>query len=145
MKKFRMTVGYFIVLGLLLPSAPVFGADWKLCSENEFLSLYFDAARLTRADNDTVKVWVRYIPKGKKGREFWAQIRQLDQVPLKQFRHYGSSVILYELHCYDKVYRLISGIDYDRDNRMVAEMPLSSWKPVYPDSLIESLLPVLCR
>jgi hypothetical protein len=129
---------------LLAVPALVRGADWKLFSENEFLSLYFDSTRLSRAENDTVKVWVRYIPKGKKGREFWAHIRSLDKVPLKQFQHYGSSVVLYELNCLDKVYRLISGIDYDRENRMLAEMAISSWKPIYPDSLIETLLPAVC-
>jgi hypothetical protein len=145
MKKSRLPVGYFLWAGLLLVSVPAWGTEWKLCAENEFLSLYFDAARLSRGENDTVKVWVRYVPKGKKGREFWAHIRNLDQVPLKQFQHYGSSVVLYELHCSDQVYRLVSGIDYDRENRMVAEMGLSSWKPIYPDSLIETLLPALCR
>jgi hypothetical protein len=145
MKKSRLPVFYFLWAGWLLVSVPAWGSDWKLGAENEFLSLYFDAARLSRGENDTVKVWVRYVPKGKKGREFWAHIRNLDKVPLKQFQHYGSSVVLYELHCNDKVYRLVSGIDYDREKRMLAEMSLSSWKPIYPDSLIETLLPALCR
>jgi hypothetical protein len=124
---------------------PAPGADWKICSENEFLSLYFDSTRVTRTEDTTVKVWVRYVPKGKKGREFWAQIRNLDKIPLKQFQHYASSVVLYELHCNDKVYRLISGIDYDREKRMLAEMTLSPWKPIYPDSLIETLHQAVCH
>lgn len=126
-------------------AGPVLGADWKLCSENEFLSLYFDATRLTRAEDTTVKVWVRYVPKGKKGREFWAHIRNLDKVPMKQFQNYASSVVMYELNCNDKVYRLISGIDYDREKRMLAEMTLSHWKPIYPDSLIETLHQAVCH
>ena len=145
MKKSWLVLFAIVWTGLLMVAGPVRGADWKLCSENEFLSLYFDATRLTRQENDAVKVWVKYVPKGKKGREFWAHIRNLDKIPMKRFQHYGSSVVLYELNCNDKVYRLISGIDYDRENRMLAEMTLSSWKPIYPDSLMETLLPALCR
>ena len=138
----------FVILGgwFVFPgSGPAAGVDWKLCSENEFLSLYFDSARLNREGDELVQVWVKYVPKGKKGREFWAHVRNLEKIPLKQFQHYAYSLVLYELSCHDQVYRLISGIDYDRGKRMLAEMPLSNWKPVFPDSLIETLHQAVCH
>ena len=133
-----------LLAAFLVLQGPVFGTDWTLCSENEFLFLYFKASGITRSEEGLIKVWVKYVPKGQKGREFWAHIRNLEKIPMKQFQGYAYSVVLYELNCQDKVYRLISGIDYNRENRMLAEMPLSKWKPVYPDSLIETLQQAVC-
>jgi hypothetical protein len=125
-------------------SHPAAAADWKLCSENEFLSLYFDAARPDDGPEEARKVWVKYLPKGKKGKEFWVHIRSLDKIPSAQLQGYAYSVVLYEINCPDRVYRLISGIDYNAENRMLAEMTLSRWKPVFPDSLIETLEQAVC-
>jgi hypothetical protein len=132
-----------LALGAALPD-PAGAADWKLCTENEYLSLYFDAASPSRGPGELVKVWVKYVPKGKKGREFWGQVRSLEKIPVKKYQRYAYSVVLYEINCPDNVYRLISGIDYDLENRMLAEIPLSHWKPVFPDSLTETLYQVVC-
>ena len=69
-----------------------------------FLTLYFDVDSLTRMDSGRVKVWTKYVPKGKKGKDFWAHIRNFDKIPIKQYQHYAYSVVLYEFSCPEKTY-----------------------------------------
>ena len=61
---------FLFLLAFLVFQGSVQAADWKLCSENEFLTLYFDTDSLIRMASDRVKVWTKYVPKGIKGRIF---------------------------------------------------------------------------
>jgi hypothetical protein len=135
---------FFCLLALLVLPGNVFGADWKLCSENEYLNLYFDVEGLTRLDSGRVKVWTKYVPKGKKGKDFWAHIRNFDKIPIKQYQHYAYSVVLYEFNCPEKTYQLISGIDFDQERKMLSELQPSKSKPVFPESLTETLYQAVC-
>jgi hypothetical protein len=144
-EKWRRGVPFYLLLAFLVSQGSVYGADWKLCSENEYLTLYFDADGLTRMDPGRVKVWTKYIPKGKKGKDFWAHIRNFDKIPIKQYQHYAYSVVLYEISCPEKTYQLISGIDFDQEKKMLSELQPSKPKPVFPESLTETLYQAVCR
>jgi hypothetical protein len=135
---------FFCLLIFLVSQGNVYGADWKLCSENEFLTLYFDGDNVTRLGPDRVKVWTKYVPKGKKGKDFWAHIRNFDKIPIKQYQHYAYSVVLYEFSCPEKTYQLLSGIDFDREKRMLSELQPSKFKPIFPESLPETLFQAVC-
>ncbi len=135
---------FFCLLAFLVFQGNVQAADWKLCSENEFLTLYFDVDGLTRMDSDRVKVWTKYVPKGKKGKDFWAHIRAFDKIPIKQFQHYAYSVVLYEFSCPEKTYQLVSGIDFDQEKKMLSELQPSKSKPIFPESLPETLYQAVC-
>ena len=67
----------FCLAAFLIFQGNVQAADWKLCSENEFLTLYFDVDSLTRMDSDRVKVWTKYVPKGEKRKGFLGPYPQL--------------------------------------------------------------------
>jgi hypothetical protein len=95
-------------------------------------------------DSDRVKVWTKYVPKGKKGKDFWAHVRNFDKIPIKQYQHYAYSVVLYEFNCQEKTYQLISGIDFDREKRMLSELQPSKSKPIFPESLPETLYQAVC-
>ncbi len=144
MKKWLRALPFFCLLAFLVLPGNLLGADWKLCSENEFLTLYFDVNSLNRRDADRIKVWTKYVPKGKKGKDFWAHIRTFDKIPIKQFQHYAYSVVLYEFSCPGKTYQLISGLDFDQEKKMLSELQPSKSKPIFPESLPETLYQIVC-
>jgi len=143
-KTVGLTNFFLFLVCLLFLQGNGFGADWKLCSENEFLTFYFDGDNVTRLGSDRVKVWTKYVPKGKKGKDFWAHIRNFDKIPIKQYQHYAYSVVLYEFSCLEKTYQLISGIDFDQQKRMLSELQPSKSKPIFPESLPETLYQAVC-
>jgi Surface-adhesin protein E len=142
--KWSRALPFFFLLAFLVFPGNLPAADWKLCSENEFLTLYFDLASLNRKDSDRVKVWTKYVPKGKKGKDFWAHVRNFDKIPIKQFKHYAYSVVLYEFCCPEKTYQLISGLDFDQEKKMLSELQPSKSKPIFPESLTETLYQAVC-
>jgi Surface-adhesin protein E len=146
MKKYRgpTVLAVVLALGLFSSLTLVEGADWKLCTENPFLKAYYDTGSVTRPSGDLVRIWVKYLSKGKKGTDFWIHLRKLDKLPTEGYKHFSYHVALYEIDCREKTYQRISGIDFDQEKRMLNYFPPSNWEPIFPESMLEAFYKTTC-
>ncbi len=140
----RAVLFSLVLAVVIFNPVPVSGADWKFCTENAFLKVYYDGESLARFPEDFVKIWVKYGAKGKKGIDFWIHLRKLDKLPTEGYKHFAYHVALYEISCQGKEYQRISGIDYDREKRMLNSFPPSPWEPIFPESMLEALYKSAC-
>jgi hypothetical protein len=136
---------FSVVLAVVLFNpGPAPGADWKFCTENAFLKVYYDAGSITWPASEVVRIWVKYTAKGKKGTDFWIHLRKLDKLPIGGYKHFSYHVALYEIDCAETMYQRISGIDYDQEKRMLNYFPPSNWEPIFPESMLEALYKSVC-
>ena len=52
---------------------------------------------------------------------------------------------LYELNCSRKMYRMITGMEYDKDGTLIDSVMSSKWCYIKPDSTVEKLYDAVCR
>jgi hypothetical protein len=129
-----------LVFGLIIISiGDVYGADWKLYEYNEKFLAYYDAQSITRLSKNIVRIWLKrnYTEKG-----VMYMVGNLG----KKYENLSYSIILNEINCIEKMFRLKSRIDYDNKGGVIysSSFPLE-WNFIIPGSIGETLYEEICK
>ena len=115
------------------------GADWKRYANNIFLVAYYDATTITEVSRGSFRVWEKWshTAEGKKdaAKKLGPKYLELDHM-----------IVLSEINCAERKYRIIQGTDYTNDGTVIHTGPNvdRDWNFVIPDSTAEALLVTLC-
>ncbi len=132
--------------------------DWKLyhVSKEEFY--FYDAQSITRHRGvvkvseksvvreikpcnltEALKVVVEIEKKSPGEMSSESHKKAVDNLALQVTRR------LYEMRCSKKMYRIITGMEYDKEGTLIDGIISSKWDSVVPDSIIEKLYKVVCQ
>ncbi len=124
MKSLSLRLGLAcLVVGVMIFSANVWGADWKEFGEATTGVFLYDASSLNSPSQGLVKVWINNRAKNETN--------------------------LVELNCKDKKYQVLSVVEWDEAYRMknredYSDDPASEWQNISPGSVAEALSKVVC-
>jgi hypothetical protein len=136
---------------------PAEGKNWKLyhISEKEFY--FYDAESVMKTKN-VLKVSEKSVVREIKPcnlAEALKEIVELDKgSPLEMTDESRKKAIatrtlqetrrLYEIRCSKKMYRIATGMEYDKEETLIDGILSSSWDSLNPDSIIEKLYKAVC-
>ncbi len=112
-----------LLLGLTIPFATVWGADWKEFGEANTGIFYYDAASINKTSEGFVKVWIHNVTK-----------KETD---------------LAEFDCKEKTYHVVDVIKYDANKDIKSresyyDSPTRTWYGISPKSVPERLYKIVC-
>lgn len=134
-------------------------ANWKLyCASDENL-YYYDAGSITNFKGVSIKVSEKSVAREikqhslaqalteiagiekKSGSEISGELRKerINTMALQEIRR------LYEIRCPAKMYRIITGMEYDKEETLIDGITCSKWEYVHPHSITEKLYEAVCR
>jgi hypothetical protein len=133
------------------------GKNWKIyhISEKEFY--FYDAESVTNTKN-VVKVSEKSVVREIKPcnlTEALKEIVELDnRSPLEMTDESRKKAIaartlqetrrLYEIRCSKKMYRIVTGMEYDKEETLIDGILSSRWDSLDPDSIIGKLFKAVC-
>ena len=112
-----------LVVGLVIFSATVWGADWKEFGEATTGVFYYDAANISSTPEGFVRVWIHNVTK-----------RETN---------------LAEFNCKERNYHVLDVIQYEKDERVKSretyyDSPTPNWYAISPRSVPERLSEMVC-
>ncbi len=130
-----------VVIGFVFfSSTKGWGADWKSFGRNATADFYYDTESITHPSKDVLRVSVKrlYTEKG---------VSDLVGVLGAKFKTVRHSVDLYEIHCVDRKFRLLSSVVYSTDEEILESFNYQepTWKVIVPESIIDTLYKTLCK
>jgi hypothetical protein len=135
------------------------GAEhWKLYHISESHFCFYDVNSVARYKK-TVRVSEKWVVRQIKKHNLLEAIKEMDEIDNRSGRvmsddsyrdRINSLAVqetkrLFEIRCLDRMYRIISGIDCDRQGTVIDGLPSSKWNSVKPDSIMESLYKKVCQ
>ena len=124
MKSLSLRLGLVcFVVGLMICSAKVWGADWKEFAESTTGVFLYDTSSVAPPAPGLVKVWINNRAKNETN--------------------------LVELNCNDKKYEVLSVVEWDEAYQIKSredypDDPTSEWLSISPGSVAEALSKVVC-
>ena len=142
---------------LVFGSTQAEGGDWKIYCISDYVFYFYDAESITRSKN-VVKVSEKSVVRQIKQCNLTEALREiveiektgpgemseesrkraLDGLALQETRR------LYEISCQEKRYRIITGMEYDREGTLIDGIFSTKWDSVKPGSIIEKLHQAIC-
>lgn len=125
------------LLSVLVFWGPDFAwAEWKLYDESEYLFFYYDSKSVRHIDNDTVRVWGKCTPNGKKGRKWLAEKSRIGIVTTKEVENISYATFQIELKCLNKMIRELAYNYFDDKLTILSPFDAfsSDWKFIIPGS-----------
>ncbi|MBI3592255.1 MAG: hypothetical protein HY099_02030 [Nitrospirae bacterium] len=137
-------------------------ADWKPYAETRYFNFYYDAGDIRylsksifnlfegkNPKGDISGVWIKRVIKGEKGRDFQIQEQRKHGLSIRGYEQYEYTMALKEINCSDKMYRIISEVDYNKEGGKLGaytnEPRWVSWRSILPESEDEVLHKALCE
>ncbi|MCX8111105.1 MAG: hypothetical protein N3D15_07635 [Syntrophorhabdaceae bacterium] len=116
--------------------------NWRLFDMDNLRDYYFDADNLEEITKGLVRVKLGSAVKGNEARNWEIRERLKRGLSIEGYENYESSQDIYEINCIEKKFRLISGADYDSENKILSsyENPSMEWHAIPENSAIMSLI-----
>jgi hypothetical protein len=126
-----------ILIGItIFGYAEAWGADWKFVGKTSDYSLYYDAQSITRHSKNVVRAWQK---------RYWREEGVFKET-FGRNTNLGNSVMLYEIDCGEKKFRILQLTDFSRDDKEMLSRSFSKeWKFVAPDSADELFIKAVCK
>jgi hypothetical protein len=138
--------------------SPAEGKNWKLyhISEEEFY--FYDAQSVTKTKN-VLKVSEKSVARAIKPCNLPEALKVVGELdnrrPLEMTDELRKKAIatralqetrrLYEIICSKKIYRIVTRMEYDKEETLIDGVLSSRWDSLKPDSIIEKLYKAVCR
>ena len=132
------------------------GGGWKLYHQSDEEFYFYDVESITKSTT-AVKVSEKSVIRqtkpcnlgeaarrgfraGSKDREMTDESRKkaVAALALQETRR------LYEIQCQEKMYRIITGMEYDKEETLIDAILSSQWDRIKPDSVVEKLYKAVC-
>jgi hypothetical protein len=134
---------FFSLIGLIILSyAEGWGANWKYVGEAYEGKYFYDANRITRPSEGTVRVWMKilFTEKG---------VNYMVKFLGAKYETLSYAIVVYEYHCRDNKKRVFPVVCYSKDEKKVlislAHEKTYNWNFISPDSIDEVLYKILCK
>ncbi|HUK99808.1 MAG TPA: surface-adhesin E family protein [Nitrospirota bacterium] len=117
------------------------GPDWKYFSDSSGSGhdeiFLFNSAKIQRRSKKDVRVWERSEP----------VINNYDDIKsYEQTKNFSHSLMLYQFDCVNAEMKILSGINYDSDEKITESYLSPSGKiAIVPGSVGESLFDIVCK
>jgi hypothetical protein len=139
MKSLSVKLGVVLIGLLILGNAEVWGADWKPYDHSRNYWGYYDAQSITRPSENVVRVWVKHV---------YTEEGVMDMVGSfgKIYENLSYSLILNEINCVEKKYRILSAYAKDNKGKVIhSSNDPTSWDFLPPDSMGDRLSKEVCK
>jgi len=172
MKSISVTMGVILLLiGLISSDMEVWGTDWCYYGTSDMGQYYYDKDSITSLPEDVVRLWERVIKDEDLKKAFEEKRETVEKyieakVPGKKALSKEESRRLYEawqkeflrdlilpekrmlieLKCGEKMFRLISGIEYDQKGEIIKALSASQaeWLSIVSGTPMEELYHIVC-
>ncbi len=116
-------------------------AQWRLFDMSDMRYYYYDAGSIERPSENIVKVKLSSVVKGDGGRNWEMNERLMRGLAIEGYGNYESSEDIYEIDCKKKMFKVLSGADYDNEGKVLGSYsnPSPGWKHIPEESAIETL------
>jgi hypothetical protein len=133
------------------------GKDWKLYHVSDEDFYFYDVEGITKSKKvvkvsektvvrqikpcnvtEALKEIVELENKGPTEMADESRKKAIDTMALQETRR------LYEIQCSNKMYRIITGMEYDKEGTLIDGILSSKWDRIKPDSIIEKLYTAVC-
>lgn len=139
MKSLLIWLGPMVIGLMILGNVEVQRSNWKLYSETDFFSSYYDTETVYHFSKNIVKVWVKEVNTEK------GIIDMVNHLGEK-YKDCDHIKKLYEVDCAEKKFRILSSDAYSKAGEIIIsdDYP-SEWKSIIPKSEGEALHKTVCR
>jgi hypothetical protein len=134
------------------------GEDWKVYYASDSDFYFYDVQSITKF-KEVVKVSEKSVARQIKGYNLTEALKEIGEIEKKSHKEMSDESrkktidalavqeikSLYEINCPRKMYRMITGMEYDKDGTLMDSVISSKWDTVKPDSIIEKLYHAVCR
>ena len=140
MKFLSAKLGAALIIGMVIFGfAEAWGEDWKLYSETDFFSSYFDKENISRISKNIVRVWVKEVNTEKGMTDMVNRFGE-------EFKNCDHIKKLYEVDCAEKGIRILSSAAYSRAGEVIiSDDSPSKWISIMPKSEGEALHKTVCK
>ncbi len=139
MKFLSVKLGVILIGLAIFCNVEAWGADWKLYSETDFFSSYYDKESINHISKNIIWVWVKEV-NTQKGitdmvKRFGEEYKNCDHIKK-----------LYEVNCAEKRIRILSSAAYSKAGEIIiSDDSPSGWISIVPKSEGEALDKTVCR
>ncbi len=130
-----------ILIGLaIFTYGEVWGASWRYIDQADDGMYYYDADRITRPSQGSVRVWIKvlYMEKG---------VHDMVRLLGKKYETLSYAIALFEYNCGDKKKVIVPIAFYSEDGKLLIPdyRQISNWNFMSPDSIDEALYKIPCK
>jgi hypothetical protein len=137
MRKIILTTIGFMLLSLL-----GYGADWKFFNSDANGNLWFYDAQSISREQDSVKVWVKFVLSDKTKNEYF---KNFPKNPSMGNTSYSKD--RWEINCSKNIKRVLSSIWCDTEDHIIMnkDYPNYPFSEVIADSIGANLVEIVCK
>ncbi len=132
------------------------GCEWKLYHQSDDEFYFYDFESITKSA--TLKVSERSVRRQTKPYDFAEAVKEVSELGNRNPREMTDEVRkktiaaravqetrrLYEIQCQEKMVRVITGMEYDKEETLIDAVSPSKWEAIRPNSIIERLYQTVC-
>lgn len=139
MTSLSVKLGAIFIGLIILGNSEVPREDWKLYSETEFFTSYYDKGTINRTSKNIIRVWVKEV-NTEKGiadmvKHFGEEFKKCDHIKK-----------LYEVDCPEKSIRVLSSAAYSKEGEVIiSDDSPGKWISILPKSEGEALYKNVCK
>ena len=139
MKSLSVKLGVILIGLSIFSYSEAWGANWKLYSETDFFSSYYDRETVNRTSENIVRVWVKEVNTEKGMTDMVNRFGE-------EFKNCDHIKKLYEIDCTEKRIRILSSAAYSRAGEVIiSDDSPSKWISIMPKSEGEALHKTVCK
>jgi hypothetical protein len=118
-----------------------YSANWKYIDDGWLI----DTTSIQRQSNGNIRVWFKHINPPEVITNMTNELRKIGVY--KDYSNYSYTLSLFEINCSQRVHRVISGVDYTPDGKIIDsfELPNSKFSSVLPESEGENNYKYVCK
>lgn len=134
------------------------GCEWKLYHLSHAAFYFFDLGSVTQSAT-ALKVSEKSVLRQTKPCNLAEAVKEISELEKKNSRGMPDEARrkaiaaravqetrrLYEIQCQAKMARVITGMEYDKEETLIDAVPSSKWETIKPNSIIEKLYEAVCR
>lgn len=133
------------------------GEDWKVYYVSDSDFYFYDVDSITKF-KEAVKVSEKSVARQIKPYNLTEALKKIVEIENKSLKEMNDesrkktietlaaqeTIRLYEINCSREMYRIITGMEYDKEETLIDSVISSKWDYVKPDSIIEKLYKAVC-
>ncbi len=147
----------FCILSIF-SNAKARGEDWKVYYTSDSDFYFYDIDSITKF-KEVVKVSEKSVARRIREYNLLEALKEIREIEKRSHREMSDESRKktidalaaqeikrqYELNCPRKMYRMVTGMEFDKDGTLIDSVISTKWDTVKPDSIIEKLYHAVCR